>query len=190
MLPKLMTAFRCIGCLCLISCRGFGIPMEKDEKRKKTFTPHEALVKAEAWCAYQERCQQEVRDKLYSWGLHERDVENGIAELISRGFLNEERFAKAYAGGKFRIKKWGRVKIRIELKRRKLSEYCIKKGLAEIEEDDYMKTLRKVAEEKTRTTKEKHALKKKYKVMNYLLSRGFENDLVREVVGEIEDSNI
>jgi regulatory protein len=164
--------------------------MEEKEKKKKIFTPHEALVKAESWCAYQERCQQEVRDKLYSWGLHHDDVENLIAELISKNFLNEERFAKAYAGGKFRIKKWGRVKIRLELKRRKVSEYCIKKGLAEINEDDYLKALRKAAEEKTKNTKEKHPVKKKYKVMNYLLSRGFENDLIHEVVGELDDSTI
>ena len=160
---------------------------DENVKRKKNCTPHEALVKAESWCAYQERCQQEVRDKLYSWGLHENDVENLIAELITKNFLDEERFAKAYAGGKFRIKKWGRVKIRLELKRRKLSDYCIKKGLAEIDEDEYLKTLVKVMQGKMNSTKEKNPMKKKYKVMNYLLSRGFENDLVREVIGEIED---
>jgi regulatory protein len=106
--------------------------------------------------------------------------------LIASNFINEERFAKAYAGGKFRIKKWGRVKISIELKRRKISAYCIKKGLAEIEEEEYIKTLQKVAEVKIKATKERDSIKKKYKVMNYLLSRGFENDLVVEVVGTKE----
>ncbi len=157
--------------------------MEKEKKLRIT-DPALALTKAESWCAYQERCQQEVRDKLYSWGLHMNDVENVIAELISRNFLNEERFAIAYAGGKFRIKKWGRVKIRLELKKRKLSDYCIRKGLAEIDDREYMKTLRKLAEEKSRSVKEKHYLKKKYKIMSYLVSRGYESDLVREVVGE------
>lgn len=156
------------------------------EKKKKIFTPQEALVKAEAWCVYQERYQQEARDKLYSWGIHRADVENIIADLISKNFLNEERFAKAFAGGKFRMKKWGRVKIRLELQRRKLSAYCIQKGLAEIDEASYLKTLRKVAKEKIKSSKEKHPLKKKYKVMNYLLSRGFENDFIREVLGELE----
>ena len=104
-------------------------------KKPKVYTQKQALIKAESYCAYQERCQQEVRDKLYSWGLHEVQVENVIADLIASNFINEERFAKAYAGGKFRIKKWGRVKISIELKRRKISTYCIKKGLAEIEEE-------------------------------------------------------
>jgi len=116
-------------------------------KKPKVYTQKQALIKAESYCAYQERCQQELRDKLYSWGLHEIQVENVIADLIASNFINEERFAKAYAGGKFRIKKWGRVKISIELKRRKISAYCIKKGLAEIEEEEYIKTLQKVAEE-------------------------------------------
>ncbi len=155
-------------------------------KKPKVYTQKQALIKAESYCAYQERCQQEVRDKLYSWGLHEVQVENVIAELIASNFINEERFAKAYAGGKFRIKKWGRVKISIELKRRKISAYCIKKGLAEIEEEEYIKTLQKVAEVKIKATKERDSKKKKYKVMNYLLSRGFENDLVVEVVGTKE----
>jgi regulatory protein len=156
------------------------------EKKQKVYTQHQALVKAESWCAYQERCQQEVRDKMYSWGLHANEVENVIAELISKNFLNEERFAKAYAGGKFRIKKWGRVKIRMELKRRKLSEYCIKKGMAEINEDDYRYTLKKLAQEKMKATKERDSMKKKYKVMSYLASKGYESDLVREIVGEVE----
>ena len=155
-------------------------------KKPKVYTQKQALIKAESYCAYQERCQQEVRDKLYSWGLHEVQVENVIAELIASNFINEERFAKAYAGGKFRIKKWGRVKISIELKRRKISTYCIKKGLAEIEEEEYIKTLQKVAEVRIKAMKERDSKKKKYKVMNYLLSRGFENDLVVEVVGTKE----
>jgi len=155
-------------------------------KKPRVYTEKQALIKAESYCAYQERCQQELRDKLYSWGLHEIQVENVIADLIASNFINEERFAKAYAGGKFRIKKWGRVKISIELKRRKISAYCIKKGLAEIEQEEYIKTLQKVAEVKIKATKERDSKKKKYKVMNYLLSRGFENDLVVEVVGTKE----
>jgi regulatory protein len=156
-----------------------------DEGKKKRITdPDQALVKAEAWCAYQERCQQEVRDKLYDWGLYPEAVENVIAELISRGFLNEERYAIAFAGGKFRIKKWGRVKIRLELKRKKVSDYCIRKGLAEIDDREYLKTLRKLADEKRRAVKESHPLKKKYKVMSFLVSKGYEPDLVREIVND------
>jgi regulatory protein len=158
-----------------------------DEKKTTRITdPAMALVRAEVWCAYQERCQQEVRDKLYAWGLYPDAVENIIAELITRGFIDEERFAVAFCGGKFRIKKWGRVKLRVELKRRKVSEYCIQKGLAAIDEEDYLKTLKKLAEEKRKSTKEPLPLKKKYKVMQYLVSRGYESDLVRELVDEEE----
>lgn len=158
--------------------------METPERKKRITDPKTGLIKAQSWCAYQERCQQEVRDKLYEWGLYPDAVENIIAELISGNFLNEERFAIAFAGGKFRIKKWGRIKIKGELKKRKISDYCIRKGMAEISDRDYMKTLRKLAADKIASTKEKHYLKKKYKVMQYLLSKGYENDLVREVVEE------
>ena len=158
----------------------------EQEKKKKSFTPQQALLKAMSWCAYQERGQQEMRDKLYEWGLFPDAVENIIAELISKNFLNEERFAIAFAGGKFRIKKWGRVKIRVELKRRKMSAYCINKAMAEIDDKDYMRTLRQLAEKKLKETKEKNPLKKKYKVMSYLVSRGFEPELVREILNEEE----
>ncbi|TND08765.1 MAG: regulatory protein [Bacteroidetes bacterium] len=161
--------------------------MEEQKKKMKITDPALALVKAEAWCALQERCQQEVRDKLYGWGLWPDAVENIIAELISRNFLDEERFAKAYAGGKFRQKHWGRVKIKLELKKRKVSDYCIRKGLAEIDGKDYLATLRKLAAEKSRTIKEKHYLKKKYKIMTYLAGKGYEQDLVREIMCGDED---
>lgn len=156
-----------------------------EEKIKKRITDSaEALRRAEAWCAYQERCQQETRDKLYAWGLYPYLVENVIVELITSGFINEERFAEAYAGGKFRIKKWGRVKIKIELKKKKVSDYCIRKGLAVIDERDYHTTLKKLFELKSKLITEKHPLKRKYKVMQYLISRGYEPDLVRELFKE------
>jgi len=156
----------------------------QEERKKKRVEPAQAMAKAQAWCAFQERCQQEARDKLYSWGLYPGEVEHLVTELISAGFIDEERYAKAFAGGKFRVKKWGRVKIRQELKRRKLGDYCIRKGLQEIDPEAYYETLKNLATEKSRKTAEKHPLKKKYKIMSYLLSRGFEADLVREVMGE------
>ena len=156
---------------------------DKAAKKIKITDPKLGLEKATSWCAYQERCQQEVRDKLYEWGLWPDAVENIISELITQNFLNEERFAKAYAGGKFRIKKWGRVKIKLELKKRKISDYCIKKGLKEIEEDDYRFTLMKVITEYSKKVKEKHPLKRKYRIVNYALSRGFEQDLIWEALG-------
>jgi len=123
--------------------------------KKKISDPKEALLKAQKYCAYQERCQQEVREKLYEWGISPDMLENTIAELISENFINEERFARVFAGGKFRIKKWGRIKIEGKLKSKNISEYCIKKGLEEIDEEDYQKTLRVVMEKKAQNINDK-----------------------------------
>src|SRR5450432_470130 len=109
--------------------------------RRQSLTKEQALQKARHFCAYQERCHNEVKEKLYSFGLWKKDVEETISLLIGDDYLNEERFAIQFAGGRFRMKQWGRVKIRYELKQRQLSEYCIKKALAAIDEEDYHKTL-------------------------------------------------
>src|SRR5687767_2477337 len=100
-----------------------------DGKQIKITDAKIGLAKAQKYCAYQERCQQEVRSKLYGWGLWKEAVEGIIAELINENFINEERFAIAFAGGKFRIKKWGKTKIKLELKKRDISDYCIKQAL-------------------------------------------------------------
>jgi regulatory protein len=155
--------------------------MEKAPK-KKTYDPHTAMLKAQAYCAYQERCHQEVRDKLYEWGLYSDAVENIISNLIGDNYLNEERFAKAYAGGKFRIKQWGKIKIKIALKQKRISDYCIKKGLAEINPDDYYNTLLNIINTKRRTLSEKNEMKRNYRLATYAISRGFEADLVWDAI--------
>ena len=154
----------------------------EDKKPKKKLTPNQATIKAQNSCAYQERCQQEMRDKLYEWGLYSNDVENIIANLISDNFLNEERFAKAFAGGKFRIKKWGRVKIKIELKRRKISDYCIKKGMQEIDDKDYTKTLKDILAKKLKENPKGKQQVRNYKAAQYAMSRGFESDLIWDIL--------
>jgi regulatory protein len=136
------------------------------------------LNKIRKYCAYQERSQQEVRDKLYQYGLHKKDVEESIALLISEGYINEERFAIAYAGGKFRIKHWGRIKIRLALKEKKVSDYCIKKALMMIEEEDYYKTLKHLIRQQSLKVKESNIRKKNYKIAMHLISRGFESEAV------------
>ncbi|MBK6399086.1 MAG: RecX family transcriptional regulator [Bacteroidetes bacterium] len=146
-------------------------------------TPEKARSKALKFCAYQERSQQEMRDKIYSWGLHQREVESIISYLIEEGFLKEERFAIAYAGGKFRIKKWGKIKIKLALKNKKLSEPLIKKALGEISDSDYRKMLQKVISAKEKLVTEKDPYKRKYKIASYAISRGFEPQLVWEVMG-------
>ncbi|HEX8516724.1 MAG TPA: regulatory protein RecX [Bacteroidia bacterium] len=161
----------------------------EEKKQAKKLTPHQAIIKAQMNCAYQERCQQEMRDKLYEWGLHGNEVENIIANLITDNFLNEERFAKAFAGGKFRIKKWGKVKIKIELKRKKISDYCIKKGLAEIDGDDYLKTLEEIIRKRLKENPKGKEQVRNYKAVQYAISRGFESDLAWEMIKKIQISD-
>ncbi|WP_432712182.1 regulatory protein RecX [Pedobacter sp.] len=141
-----------------------------------------ALAKAEHYCAYQERSQYEIRNKLYEWGLHSRDVEELISELITTNFLNEERFAKAYVSGKFNINKWGKIKIKQGLKFKQVPDKMIVRALNGIDNDDYEKVLLDCAEKKLRTITEKDPYKRKHKLMTYLLTRGFENNLILVVL--------
>ena len=150
--------------------------------KNKISDPKKALLKAQKYCAYQERCHQEVREKLYEWRVLPEVLENTIAELITSNFINEERFAKVYAGGKFRIKKWGRIKIEGKLRSKNISVYCIKKGLEEIDEEDYLKTLREVIEKKARNLDERDDYLRKNKIVRYAIRKGFEQGLVWEVL--------
>lgn len=159
---------------------------EKKEKQKIT-DPNLALVKMQSWCAYQERCQQDTRNKLYELGLWPDAVENIIAKLIEDNFLNEERFAMQFARGKFNIKKWGRIKIKIELKQKRISEYCLKKAMQQIDDDEYIKTLNRLLEVKKKLIKEKSPIKLKYKLLNYAASKGYEKDLIMNVLNAVED---
>jgi regulatory protein len=155
-------------------------------KTTAPLTPEKALTKAQRYCAFQERSQQEVRDKLYSWGLHRNQVEQLISELIGDGFLKEERFAEAFAGGKFRIKKWGKVKIKQALKAKQVSDPLIRKALASISDRDYRKMLEKVIADKASKTVASNPFTFKQQLARYAISRGFEAELVWEVIGEQE----
>ena len=152
----------------------------------QNFTPEQSLPKIKQYCAYQERCHSEVRDKLYSFGLHKKEVEEIISTLISENYLNEERFAVHFAGGKFRMKQWGKVKIKQALKFKQVSEYCIRKALKEIDAKEYERVFQKLADQKLKTLKgEKNIFIKKRKLQDFLLQRGFESELVRKEVNEI-----
>lgn len=146
----------------------------------------QALKKLEHYCAYQERCHSEVKSKLYDYGLNTSDVDKVTAHLIAENYLNEERFAIAFAGGKFRVKDWGKVKIKYELKSRQVSDYCIRKALAEIDLDDYENKLAKLAEKKWQSTKARTVWDKMAKTTTYLMQKGYESDLVRVVVNELK----
>ena len=149
--------------------------------KKKRLTRNEAKLKAADFCACQERSQRQVRDKLYSYGLQMDEVEEILLELITDDYLNEERFSKAYAGGKFRMKQWGRNKILQGLKGHKISEYCIKKGLEEIEEA-YYETLKALLIKKAQTIKLSNDYDRRYKIARYAVSKGFEATLIWEVI--------
>lgn len=150
-----------------------------------TLTRKEAFTKICNFCAYQERSQQEVRDKLYSFGLYQDDVENLICDLIEENFINEERYAQIYAGSKFRLKKWGRIKITQHLKQKKISDYCIRSGMKEIDQDDYEKTLEEVLIKKYPGVKGATNYIRKQKLANYAITRGFERELVWEKIKEV-----
>ncbi|HEY8658879.1 MAG TPA: regulatory protein RecX [Hanamia sp.] len=152
----------------------------------QNFTPDQSLPKIKQYCAYQERCHAEVRDKLYSFGLNKKEIDEIISILITENYLNEERFAIHYAGGKFRMKYWGKNKIKQALKYKQVSDYCIKKALKEIDNKEYEKTFQKLAEQKLKTLKsEKNIFTKKRKLQDFLLQKGFESELIREVVNTI-----
>lgn len=157
-----------------------------DASPKKQLTSAQAKLKIAAYCAYQERCQQEVRDKLYTYGLHMEEVENLISYMIEEGFLNEERFAIAFVGGKFRIKKWGKNKILQELKLRRISPNCIKSGMKEIDPEEYGKTLQGLVEKKWESLSDKDDFVRTQKVTRYLMSRGYELDLIQEAMGNFQ----
>lgn len=143
----------------------------------------EAKTKLEALCAYQERCQFEIDQKLISWGFYYDERQQLIADLISNRFLDEERFASAYVSGKFRIKKWGRIKIKSHLVQKHISNYSIQKGLKEIDGDEYWHTLLHLAKKKSEDLRnEKESWTKKAKIMRFLQSKGYESDLIREAV--------
>lgn len=154
---------------------------EKKQITKIT-DPHLGLMKMQSWCAYQERCQQDARNKLYELGLRPEAVENIIVKLLEDNFLNEERFATSYARGKFTIKKWGRIKIKQELKQKRVGDYCLKKAMLQIDETEYIATLKRLMENKRKLIKEKSPIKLNYKLMNYALSKGYEKDLVFDVL--------
>ena len=145
-----------------------------------------ALAKAEHFCAYQERAQQEVRDKLYDWGLWPDAVENIIVQLIGGNFLNEERFARSYVQGKFKQKGWGRIKIKQGLKIKKIPDNLLKKALLTIDGDEYFEMLTKILSKKAALLTEKVPYKRRYKLQQYALSRGFETDLIIDVLKNSE----
>ena len=151
---------------------------------RKQLSKEQALQKLKHYCGYQERSHSEVKEKLYSLGVWKKDHDEIMAALIEENYLNEERFALAFAGGKFRMKQWGRVKIKYELKQRQVSEYSIKKALKQIDEEEYMASLKKLAENRYASLKSDQYLVRKKKTIDYLMQKGYEPGLIQIVLNE------
>ncbi len=150
-----------------------------------SISPEEAKKKILRFCAYQERCHQEVKQKLYELGLYASEADELMVYLITEGFLNEERFARVFAGGKFRMKQWGRMKITRELEARNLSPRCIRLGLQEIDEDDYRKTLNGLIERKYSQVSADNDFVRRDKLARYAIQKGYEPDLVWQTIREL-----
>lgn len=157
--------------------------------QKKSYTVEEALLKLMNYCVYQDRCHKEVEQKLRDMNMFEDAQNHIITKLIEEDFLNESRFAQSFARGKFRIKKWGKIRIVRELKMKNISAYNIKLALKEISDDDYFSTLNDLAEKRWNDIKDTSMLKKKKKLADYLFYRGWESQLVYEKINELASEN-
>lgn len=155
---------------------------------RKQLTPEQALQKLKHYCAYQERSHSEIRDKLFNLGVWKKDHDAIIATLIEENYLNEERFAIAFAGGKFRMKQWGRVRIKYELKQRQVSDYSIRKALRQIEEPVYLQTLQQLATSKYALLKGDQYLVRKKKTIDYLIQKGYEPELVNAAIAALTNT--
>ena len=150
------------------------------QKRAKKLTYEETKQKALRYCAYQERSHQEIKNKLFEWGVASSVMDELLAYLITEGFLNEERFAKTFSGGKFRLKKWGRIKITHALEAKGLTRNCIKIGLKEIDQDDYVETLDGLLLEKMNSQADEDLFVARDKTSKFAIQKGFEPELVWE----------
>ena len=148
------------------------------------FGPKEALEKLRKFCAYQERSHEDVVQKMWELEIPEDWRDDIVLSLMHENFLNEERFARTYARGKFNIKKWGKVKITQGLKRHRVSKQCIKLGLSEIDEDKYIQVLKDTIEEKRSKLKEKNPWKRRSAIYRFATQRGFESSLINEFINE------
>ena len=153
--------------------------------QRKILTKEQALQKLRQYCAYQERSHYEVQQKLYELGVRKTEHDEIISTLIEEDYLNEERFAMQYVGGKFRMKDWGWKKIYYALKEKKVSDYSIKKAMAQIDEEAYLAILHELAEKKYESLKGEQFMVRKKKTIDYLIQKGYESDLVMSALKDI-----
>ncbi|WP_425076601.1 regulatory protein RecX [Psychroserpens sp. S379A] len=152
---------------------------------KKTYTVDEAKNRLERYCAYQERCHKEVSQKLYEMRMIPEARDLIIVHLLQHNFLNEERYAKAFVRGKFRIKKWGKQRLQLELKRKDINKTIIALALKEIDAEDYLNTFNELAKKKLEAISESNSQKRRKKLADYLFYRGWESQLVYDKIREL-----
>ena len=152
-------------------------------------TKEQGLEKIKPYCAYQERCHREVKEKLYSYGLRKAEVEEILSFLIEENYLNEERFAVQFAGGKFRIKQWGKKKIQYELQQKGISSFLIKLSLQEIGDEAYLSTLNKLAQKKWDSLKKEQYLVKQAKTYAYLVQKGYESAFISKAIAQLTSTH-
>jgi len=153
---------------------------------RKRLTKEQALQKLRFYCRYQQRCQAEIKQKLFELGIDQKDHEEMIGELIKENCLNDERFAEAFVSGRFRLKQWGRKKIQKGLKEKRVSDEIAQKALAQINEKEYRAILNKLAKERYASLKHEQYLVRKKKTMDYLMQKGYEVELVRKILENIK----
>ena len=156
-----------------------------NKKPNQTIHFEEALERMRQYCSYRDRSHREVRTKLIEMKVYGDKLEQVMARLVEEDFLNEERFARAFARGKFRINKWGREKIKQSLKIKGVSAYCIRKGMQEIDDDEYISTLKDLLEKKIKSVKDKNKAHRFQKLNKFALQKGYEYGLVKKIIDEL-----
>ena len=154
-------------------------------QKKKSFTVDQLQRKLEQYCVYQDRCHKEVEQKMRDYNLIPEARELILLGLMKDNFLNEERFSKSYARGKFRIKSWGKQRIVRELKFRDISAYNIKTALKEIDSEEYIATIYRITENRNEVLTESNPYKRKQKLIDFLMRKGFENELIFKTVKDV-----
>ena len=153
-------------------------------QNNKVYTVKEATERIQSYCAIQDRCQWDVERKMKEWNISDEIIENILTDLILEKFVDEQRFSESFCRGKFRIKKWGKVKIENELKIKNISKNCIDKGLLQIEKKEYIKVLKDLYLKKRDSLKDTNQFIRKGKIVKHLQQKGFESKLIWELINK------
>ena len=156
------------------------------QKAAKPLTLDQVLDKIAKYCAYQERCVKDVRDKLKTFDLPQEEKDKILDYLLDNRFVNDERFAMSFVRGKINQSGWGLNKIRFHLMQKGIAKEIIDEALQQTDEEVYRQRLIDILETKSKTVKAETEFEKKRKLVAYAIQKGFEGALVWEVVKELD----